>query len=222
MVETTEKTTLSKGKTQQTSYAPLDLSFRNIIEPYGVYFARLRNGAIPYSFEKEESTQELPEWISGNKSDVDLFTYEQLEETQRRIKTESIKLNNNELTTLDSIIKPIQWHLSFDVNNLKSLDLSFNHISSCSVLADFPNLVSLYLHGNKIINIEECKKLSSLKNLKNLALHGNPVDQTRMYRWNIISMIPSLNKMDFSLVTKTDRIKADTLVKKFKLHKVRK
>ena len=216
MVETTAKT-LAK------SYAPLDLSFRNILEPYGVYFARLRDGAIPLTFEKTPSTRELPEWFNENKSDVDLFTFEQLEESQTRITTESIKLNNNELTTLENIIPSIQWHLSFDVTALKSLDLSFNHISSCSdTLAEFPNLVSLYLHGNKIMNVDECKKLGSLKNLKCLALHGNPIDQTRQYRWNIISMVPSLNRLDFSLVTKSDKLKADTLVKKFKLHKVRK
>lgn len=164
MVETTAKT-LAK------SYAPLDFSFRAILEPYGVYFARLRDGVIPYTFEKTPSTRELPDWFNENKSDVDLFTYEQLEEAQTRITTESIKLNNNELTTLEKIVPAIQWHLSFDVTALKSLDLSFNHISSCSdTLAEFPNLVSLYLHGNKIINVDECKKLGSLKKLKSLAL----------------------------------------------------
>lgn len=59
----------------------------------------------------------------------------------------------------------------------------------------------------------EIDKLASLGNLKSLTVHGNPMEDTKGYRYYIISKIPQLEKLDFSKITKTDRECAKTMMK---------
>ena len=60
--------------------------------------------------------------------------------------------------------------------NLQSIDLSFNELTKISPsLTKYPNIRSLYLHGNSIENFNEVKKLKSMANLRRLTLHGNPL-----------------------------------------------
>lgn len=71
----------------------------------------------------------------------------------------SIFLNNNELRTvigLRSILDSVMWEPS----RLEWLDLSYNYLQKIEPeILEFPNLKTLYLHGNYIANLEEVKKL---------------------------------------------------------------
>merc|ERR1712212_113875 len=141
--------------------------------------------------------------------DVDLGKY----------RTTAIKLANNILidtsgfdTFLDSIIIDAY-------NNLQSIDLSFNELTKIDEsLTKYPNIRSLYLHGNSIERFNEVHKLKTMSNLKRLTLHGNPIDHMPQYRAAVISLLPSLNSFDFSGVTKNDRF----VSKNINIKKIRK
>jgi len=74
----------------------------------------------------------------------------------------SIFLNNNELRTamgLRNILDSVMWEPS----KLEWLDLSYNYLQRIEPeILEFPNLKTLYLHGNYIANLEEVKKLQDL------------------------------------------------------------
>ena len=60
--------------------------------------------------------------------------------------------------------------------NLQSIDLSFNELTKIDAsVIKYPNIKSLYLHGNSIENFNEIKKLKTMNNLRRLTLHGNPI-----------------------------------------------
>jgi len=63
----------------------------------------------------------------------------------------------------------------------------------------------LYLHGNNIYPIYEADKLVELRNLKSLTLHGNPVEVAPGYRSYVVTLLPQLQTLDFSGVTKSER-----------------
>merc|ERR1712106_245806 len=102
--------------------------------------------------------------------------------------------------------------------NLQSIDLSFNELTKINAcLTKYPNIRSLYLHGNAIDNFAEIKKLKNMPNLRRLTLHGNPLDHIPQYRACIISQLPQLKSFDFSGVTKNDRfVSANINVKKIR------
>ena len=82
-----------KSKQAQSTYSqisraqpPIDLSFKDIFETYGIYFAHIRKTTIKPCYEKEASEQQLPEWNESNNSDIDYFTYDNLETNFKRIK----------------------------------------------------------------------------------------------------------------------------------------
>jgi Leucine-rich repeat (LRR) protein len=51
----------------------------------------------------------------------------------------------------------------WDPSKLEWLDLSYNYLQKIEPeIMLFPNLKTLYLHGNYITNLEEAKKLSDL------------------------------------------------------------
>ena len=60
--------------------------------------------------------------------------------------------------------------------NLQSIDLSFNELTKIDAsVIKYPNIKSLYLHGNSIENFNEIKKLKTMNNLRRLTLHRNPI-----------------------------------------------
>ena len=109
-------------------------------------------------------------------------------------------------------------------------------------MTKYPNIRSLYLHGNAIDNFNEIKKLKTMPNLRRLTLHGNPLgeffqqlnylfnsrsitlkinqsylDHIPQYRACVISQLPQLKSFDFSGVTKNDRfVSANINVKKIR------
>ena len=121
--------------------------------------------------------------------------------------------------------------------------MSFNELTKINVcVTKYPNIRSLYLHGNAIDNFNEIKKLKTMPNLRRLTLHGNPLgeffqlfyylynsrsinlkinqsysDHIPQYRACVISQLPQLKSFDFSGVTKNDRfVSANINVKKIR------
>ena len=92
-------------------------------------------------------------------------------------------------------------------NQLQWIDLSYNFLETIEddLIAEFPHLKTLYLHGNYIANLDETKKLSQLKNLSSLTLYGNPIEQISGYRMWVLGVLydqnDTLKKLDQVLVT---------------------
>ncbi|KAL5011992.1 hypothetical protein ScPMuIL_010543 [Solemya velum] len=122
----------------------------------------------------------------------------------------SLRLNNNTLTNLDSISTMAKDKFE-KPSEIAWIDLSFNELKTIDpAILEFENLQILYLHGNQIAEIQEIEKLTSLHSLKKLTLHGNPMEDVKGYRQHILSILPHLNVLDFSCVTKADRRTAET------------
>jgi Leucine-rich repeat (LRR) protein len=58
-------------------------------------------------------------------------------------------------------LRSILDYVMFNPENLEWLDLSYNYLEKIEkeIPEMFPNLKTLYLHGNYISNLEEVKKL---------------------------------------------------------------
>jgi hypothetical protein len=76
------------------------------------------------------------------------------------------------------------------------------------VLATFPKLSILYLHGNNLTRLKEVVRLKDLPHLKSLSLHGNDVEKEKDYRLYVVFMLPQLHKLDFSAITPGERASA--------------
>uniref|UniRef100_A0A7S2WXG2 Leucine-rich repeat-containing protein 51 n=1 Tax=Rhizochromulina marina TaxID=1034831 RepID=A0A7S2WXG2_9STRA len=115
-----------------------------------------------------------------------------------------IRLANNaieDLTPLYQGVSTVFIHPAL----IKWIDLSFNNIKLIGeALALFTELNVLYLHANGIENLKDLKPLQSF-NLRSLTLHGNPVEEKKNYRLFVVNLIPSLNQLDFSPITRQDR-----------------
>lgn len=120
----------------------------------------------------------------------------------------SIFLNNNELRSirgLRNILDSVIWN----PDRLEWLDLSYNYLEKVEPeILNFPNLKTLYLHGNYISNLEEVKKLQDLPYLQTLNLYGNFVEQIKGYRLYVLGMMyekyETLKKLDSVLITRKE------------------
>ena len=127
-------------------------------------------------------------------------------------------------------------HCKDPFTNLQSIDLSFNELTKIDAsVIKYPNIKSLYLHGNAIENFNEIKKLKTMNNLRRLTLHGNPIgnilpfylgekktnfsDTLPQYRACVINLLPGLKSFDFSGVTKNDRFVSNNINLKKKIKK---
>jgi len=133
-------------------------------------------------------------------------------------RTTAVKLSNNILIDVAGFDSFFESIIEDPFTNLQSIDLSFNELTKINAcLTKYPNIRSLYLHGNAIDNFAEIKKLKNMPNLRRLTLHGNPLDHIPQYRACIISQLPQLKSFDFSGVTKNDRfVSANINVKKIR------
>mmetsp|Transcript_19814 Transcript_19814/g.22122 ORF Transcript_19814/g.22122 Transcript_19814/m.22122 type:complete len:164 (-) Transcript_19814:14-505(-) len=91
-------------------------------------------------------------------------------------------------------------------SRLKWLDLSFNYLTKIEPdILNFPELKTLYLHGNYIHQLEEVSKLGELGDLITLSLHGNPIEQIPGYRLYVIGIMYSqhlnFKKLDSVIIT---------------------
>ncbi|XP_059187344.1 leucine rich repeat containing 51 isoform X2 [Centropristis striata] len=120
----------------------------------------------------------------------------------------SLRLNNNNITHLHDLQKTVN-HFLVEPSHLAWLDLSFNKISHIDqVLFELHELRMLYLHGNSIFILSEVDRLGVLPHLHTITLHGNPIETNKAYRNRVISALPRLKTMDFSAVTRQERVMA--------------
>ena len=115
--------------------------------------------------------------ICGEKYDVETTTLDlskkgirsgRLDEVSKLRNLKTLKLADNEITTLDFLK---------GMNSLESLDLSGNEISDISVLAGLVNLRTLHLDDNKI---EDFTPLYELKNLTMLTISGMDIKESQL------------------------------------------
>ena len=129
-----------------------------------------------------------------------------------RFESSALKLNNNIVQEWDGFDGLVD-HLLKTPSELSWIDISFNYILTIDeVLLQYPKLSILYLHGNAIEKLSGVDKLAKLPNLRNLTLHGNPIEEEPGYRQYVLTKIPQLKTLDFSSVTKADRVMAPKLV----------
>ncbi|XP_044059450.1 leucine rich repeat containing 51 isoform X1 [Siniperca chuatsi] len=120
----------------------------------------------------------------------------------------SLRLNNNSITDLHDLQKTV-CHFLAEPSQLAWLDLSFNKISHIDqVLSELRELRVLYLHGNSIFILSEVDRLGALPHLHTITLHGNVIETNKAYRNRVISALPRLKTMDFSAVTRQERVMA--------------
>ena len=71
----------------------------------------------------------------------------------------------------------------------------------------FPNLKTLYLHGNKISDLAEIDKLKGLPQLTTLAIHGNPMEKINGFRHYVLVNFPMLKHLNFGGISKVKLMK---------------
>ncbi|XP_068601751.1 leucine-rich repeat-containing protein 51 [Brachionichthys hirsutus] len=121
----------------------------------------------------------------------------------------ALRLNNNNVTDLYDLQKTIT-HFLAEPSQLAWLDLSFNQISHIDeVLCELSELRVLYLHGNNIFIQSEVNRLGVLPHLHTITLHGNVIENNKAYRDRVIAALPRLKSMDFSAVTRQERVLAN-------------
>ncbi|XP_066522789.1 leucine rich repeat containing 51 [Hoplias malabaricus] len=122
--------------------------------------------------------------------------------------TRTLRLNNNVLSDLQGLTSTLSTLLS-EPTHLSWIDLSFNDLTHISpVLSELSELRVLYLHGNNVQSLQEVDKLGVLPLLHTITLHGNAMEYERGYRSYVISVLPHLKMMDFSAITKQERVMA--------------
>lgn len=137
-----------------------------------------------------------------------------------KYRTTAVKLSNNILIDLAGFDTLFENIIEDPFTNLQSIDLSFNELTKIDAsVIKYPNIKSLYLHGNAIENFNEIKKLKTMNNLRRLTLHGNPIDTLPQYRACVIHLLPGLKSFDFSGVTKNDRFVSNNINLKKKIKK---
>lgn len=121
----------------------------------------------------------------------------------------TLLLNNNEIRTINSLLPTLELVMNAP-SKLKWLDLSFNYLTKIEPeILNFPELKTLYLHGNYISSLEEVRKLSELPDLISLTLHGNPIEQIPGYRMDVVGVMYSkylsLKKLDSVVITRKEQ-----------------
>ncbi|XP_072229013.1 leucine-rich repeat-containing protein 51-like [Leuresthes tenuis] len=158
---------------------PVDLSFKGITHVTGAL------SEVPHSGLRPLSTNSEKKYLSR-----------------------SVRLSNNNITDLVGLQFMLSGFLAQPAQ-LGWLDLSFNKITLVdSILCELQELRVLYLHGNSIWNLTEIDKLGQLRHLHTITLHGNYIESSNSYRNHVILHLPHLKKMDFSLVTRDERVMA--------------
>ncbi|CAB1349252.1 unnamed protein product [Coregonus sp. 'balchen'] len=114
---------------------------------------------------------------------------------EKKFCSRSLRLNNNIITDLSGFNNTVSAFLS------EPSQLAW-------VLVELKELRVLYLHGNSICNLSEVDKLGVLPFLHTLTLHGNTMENEGSYRGYVIAALPHLKRLDFSTVTRQERIMA--------------
>ncbi len=141
---------------------------------------------------------------------------DKLEATKKKVKyltyNNSIILHSNKIrslanmdTVFNSILPDVEFLVAKNrskVDLIQWIDLSHNQLGSIhSDILKLPFLKILYCHANFIEEIASVAVLGECKSLLNLTLHGNPIEHVKGYRHYIIELVPSLEKLDYTLVS---------------------
>lgn len=88
------------------------------------------------------------------------------------------------------------------LKRLRTLLLANNRISaiSTSLHLSAPNLTTLVLSNNALVELGDLEPLKDLKHLEYLSLQGNPVAERKYYREWLAWRIPSLRVLDYQRV----------------------
>jgi len=132
----------------------------------------------------------------------------------QRLVTQGLKLSNNLFASLPGCTHIILREVLERSWLLRWIDLSFNQLEDIpEVLASYQRLNTLYLHANRIRSASQAKCLSRLQSLHSLTLHGNPCESGKNYKKIVLVHCAALRKLDFSTVTKQDRVNAEVFGK---------
>jgi Leucine-rich repeat (LRR) protein len=99
------------------------------------------------------------------------------------------------------------------LKRLRTLLLANNRVASISpsIHLSVPNLTTLVLTGNSIVELGDLEPLKEIKGLKYLALLGNPVREKKWYREWLAWRIPSLRVLDFQRIRDKVRLRRSKL-----------
>nr|XP_020498401.1 leucine-rich repeat-containing protein 51-like isoform X1 [Labrus bergylta]XP_029134940.1 leucine-rich repeat-containing protein 51-like isoform X1 [Labrus bergylta] len=159
---------------------PVDLSFKNLSHIAASMSTKPRNGLRPIRTNSEMKYMSC-----------------------------SLRLSYNSIQDFSGLHCMLNYFLA-EPTKLGWLDLSFNKITSIdTALCELRELRVLYLHSNSIWSLSEVDKLGELQFLHTITLHGNTIDSIKGYRQHVVSALPMLKKMDFSAVTREERVLAN-------------
>ena len=122
-----------------------------------------------------------------------------------RRQTQALFLQNNQIRSIQglrSTLDDVMWH----PDGLLWIDLSNCYLENIEdEFLNFPQLKTLYLHGNYFNNLEQVRKLNRFDDLQSLTLYGNPIEQIKSYRMYVLGMMyelsENLRRLDQVLVT---------------------
>jgi Leucine-rich repeat (LRR) protein len=146
--------------------------------------------------------------MGGRKSEDGTGKSENKRKKEVKLVCTALFLNNNEIRTLKLLPETLQY-VMYRPENLEWLDLSYNYLQKIDKeLLEFPNLKTLYLHGNYIDNLEEARKLQDIAGLQILTLYGNSIETIKGYRFWVLGMMyekhETLKKLDNVLITRKE------------------
>jgi hypothetical protein len=170
-------------------------------------------------FQKENEVTEVrrTEKFSDNKMKID--NEEEGAQKKKKVKyltyNNAVILHSNKIKTLmniHSVFNEILPEVSFLTGKSRSkidliqwIDLSHNMLVEIHPdVLNLPFLKIFYCHANCIEEINSVAVLSQCKSLLNLTLHGNPIEHIKGYRHYIIELVPSLEKLDYTLVSEKE------------------
>ncbi len=113
-------------------------------------------------------------------------------------------LSDNEITKIDGF--PL-------LNRIRTLLLNNNKISKIGLrLGEFlPNVETIVLTNNKLVNLSDIDNLGELKSLKRLSLLDNLLTKKQHYRLYVIHKIPQLVLLDFRKIKQKERAASQKL-----------
>jgi len=136
--------------------------------------------------------------LRGNK----LTVIENLGATEDR--NDCIDLSDNQIAILENF--PL-------LNRLKMLLLNNNKVSKIIIGlgSSLPNLETLVLTNNKLLNLADIDALAEFPSLVRLSLLENPITKKPHFRLYVIHKLPNLKLLDFKKVKEQERTAAEKM-----------
>jgi len=99
------------------------------------------------------------------------------------------------------------------LNRIRSLIFHNNHITKFApnLSESLPNIETLLLTNNRVVNLSDLDSLSDLSSLRYLSLLDNVVSKKPNYRLYVINKFPELKVLDFRKIKRKEREEAAKL-----------